>query len=147
MCRLRWEDIEVPGDSSEPWRYRVDAAKTEHHGHETVYFIHEQAKSILRRHLRLPRQGFVFRTARRECYSTKDYTRSLRRAAQEAKVPEFTAHQIRHLALTTIANDPRGGHAAASAAANHRSRTMTDKYVHNDRALANEALKTLTFDA
>ena len=144
VCRMRWEDIEVPEAQADPWRYRVEGAKTEHHGSETVYFAHEQAKKILRRHLRLPKQGFVFWTRRRECYSTKDYTRNLRRAAREAGVPAFTAHQIRHLALTTIANDPRGGQAAASAAANHSSRSMTDHYIHNDVKLAVAATKLLS---
>ncbi|MCK5941507.1 MAG: tyrosine-type recombinase/integrase [Planctomycetes bacterium] len=147
VCQMRWEDIDVPEDSAMPWRYRVAGAKTEHHGCEVVYFAHESAKEILRRHMRLPKQGFVFRTSRRECYTTKDYTRSLRRAARQAEVSEFTAHQIRHLALTTIANDPRGGHAAASAAANHSSRSMTDQYVHNDVKLAAEATKLLSLEA
>jgi len=124
----------------------VAGAKTEHHGCEVAYFAHDAAKEILRRHLRLPKSGFVFGTRRRDCYSTKDYTRNLRRAAREAKVPEFTAHQIRHLALTTIANDPRGGHAAASAAANHSSRSMTDHYVHNDPRMAAEAVKILAIE-
>ena len=63
-----------------------------------------------------------------------------------AGVPEFTAHQIRHLALTTIANDRRGGSPAASAVANHRSRSITDDYIHNDDESAIEALKILTLE-
>ncbi len=146
ICSMRWCDIDVPEDRVAPWRYVVRGAKTEHHGHETVYFANERAKEVMRRHMRLPQSSFVFRTDRRQCFTTKDYTRALRKAAREAGVAEFTAHQIRHLSITTIANDPRGGQAAASAAANHRSRSMTDAYVHNDPSLAVSAVRILSLD-
>lgn len=107
VCGMRWDDLTIT-DSAEPWRYLVVDAKTSHHGVETVYWIHDEAKEILRRHIRLKKGEFVFRTKRRARFDTKTLTRKIRVAARAAGVPEFTAHQIRHLALTLIANHPNG---------------------------------------
>jgi len=143
VCGMRWGDLTIT-DSAEPWRYLVADAKTSHHGVETVYWIHDEAKEILRRHIRLTNGEFVFRTKRRVRFDTKTVTRKLRVAAKAAGVPEFTAHQIRHLALTLIANHPKGGLAAASAVGNHQSRSMTDAYVHNDAMVAIHAASLLS---
>lgn len=143
VCGMRWDDLTI-NDSSEPWRYLVVDAKTSHHGVETVYWINDEAKEILRRHIRLKKGEFVFRTKRRARFDTKTLTRKIRVAARAAGVPEFTAHQIRHLALTLIANHPKGGLAAASAVGNHQSRSMTDTYVHNDPKAAIQASRLLS---
>lgn len=135
VCGMRWDDLTI-GDSEEPWRYVVADAKTSHHGVETAYWIHDEAKEILRRHFLLKKGEFVFRTKRRARFDTKTVTRKIRVAARAAGVPDFTAHQIRHLALTLIANHPKGGLAAASAVGNHQNRSMTDTYVHNDAKVA-----------
>jgi integrase len=143
VCGMRWDDLTI-ADTAEPWRYLVSDAKTSHHGVETVYWINDEAKEILRRHIRLKKGEFVFRTKRRARFDTKTLTRKIRAAAKAAGVPEFTAHQIRHLAITLIANHPQGGSAAASAVGNHKSRSMTDTYVHNDPKTAKDAPRLLS---
>lgn len=143
VCGMRWDDLTIT-DSAEPWRYLVDDAKTSHHGVETVYWVNDEAKEILRRYIRLTKGEFVFRTKRRARFDTKTLTRKIRAAARAAGVQEFTAHQIRHLAITVIANHPQGGSAAASAVGNHKSRSMTDTYVHNDTRQGLAAVRLLS---
>lgn len=154
VCAMRWTDIDC---SQDPWVYRVATAKTDHLGHETVYYLNRRCQELLQQ-FRGPGRKTVFnpRDAVVECHGTSrpvgngtvgtrykrlSYGQCIRRACERAGVEKFTPHAIRHAVLTAVANDPARGPAAAQMLANHKTMRSTMVYLHPDRRLAIEAAR------
>lgn len=76
-----------------------------------------------------------------ERYSVADYRQAVERACRKAKVQRFTPHEVRHGALTWLANHQSA--ALAQAAGNHRKITTTAGYVHRDLKLSFAAAAAL----
>lgn len=157
----------MAGDATGSWVYRVPTGKTSHHGHATRYVLPPVVQKILEQFPALP-AAFIFspakamaerrqrlRAARKTPptgqtherdatadrnysprWGTNEYRHAVERAAKAAKVERFTPHELRHGFVTWAANTLTIG--AAAAAANHRSATTTNRYVHvrHDDALA-----------
>ena len=149
----------LEGDVTGAWLYVVPDGKTSHHGHMTRYVLPPAAQEILARYPALP-LAYIFSPAaamaeRRErrraarsskltpsqrqrdqdaqreyaqTWDTHAYRRHVTRACEKAGVPVFTPHEVRHGFVTWAANALSLG--AAAAAANHRSVTTTQRYVH-----------------
>jgi integrase len=149
----------LEGDTSGSWLYVVPGAKTSHHGHVTRYVLPKAAQEILERYPAVP-MAYIFspaaalaerrvrrraarkskltpsqrqrdKNAKREYADTWDthkYRRHVTRACEKAGVQTFTPHEVRHGFVTWAANALSLG--AAAAAANHRSVTTTQRYVH-----------------
>lgn len=67
-------------------------------------------------------------------WSSQAYLHHVERACVTAGVDRFTPHEVRHAALTWVANHI--GVTAAMAVANHASAQVTARYVHRDEAQA-----------
>jgi len=153
----------LEGDTSGAWLYVVPSAKTSHHGHTTRYVLPKAAQEILGRYPALPlanifspatamaerrerrraaRQSKLTPSQRQrdanakreyaETWDTHEYRRHVTRACDAAGIERFTPHEVRHGFVTWAANALSLG--AAAAAANHRSVSTTQRYVHVSQA-------------
>jgi len=122
-CAIRWVDIDKAGPSG-TWVYVVTAGKTEHHGRAIRYFLGAAAKAVLEQ------QPTALPTAPIFAISTGAYRAAVLRACRQTGVPLFCPHELRHSALTAIAE--KAGVAAASAAAGHASIATTARYLHRN---------------
>jgi integrase len=149
----------LEGDTTGAWLYVVPSAKTRHHGHVTRYVLPRASQEILARypavplaHIFSPAAAMAERRERRraarrskltpsqrqrdqnakrdyaDTWDTHEYRRHVTRACEKAGVQTFTPHEVRHGFVTWAANALSLG--AAAAAANHRSVTTTQRYVH-----------------
>jgi len=60
VCTMRGCDIDT---ISKPWRYKIVAHKTAHHGHERVVDLGPQARAIVEKFLKLDPQAYLFQPA------------------------------------------------------------------------------------
>ena len=175
VCAMRWQDIDrtpIVVNGVECWTYRVDSAKTEHHGHETTYPLAPKARAILEgfaadseRFIFSPRQTMLDlheeRRAARETPITKQTT--LRDSSPRREFADrydaFSYRQAIERGIQKAKVKPftphevrhgfvtrvalRCGTMAASVAVNHRRITTTEGYLHADRALAYEVAAQL----
>lgn len=133
---LRWCDVDKAGPSG-TWLYAVPGGgKTEHHGRTVKYFLGAAAQAVLQQLPPCLPSAPVF-----GCISGEAYAQAVRRACRLTGVPHFCPHELRHSALTRIAE--QAGIAAASAAAGHASIATTARYYHRNDSQALLAVAVL----
>lgn len=132
---MRWADIDKNGPNG-TWIYTVPGGgKSAHRGRSMRYFLGAAAQRVLAaRPTTLP-------TAPLFPISEPAYRESVRRACRRCDVQHFSPHELRHGALTAIAE--QAGVSAASAAANHKNVATTARYLHRDDKQALAAVAVL----
>lgn len=149
ICAMRWMDIDrtpVVVNGVAMWTYRVaqSTAKTAHHGKTIRYPVPPPAQRILEEFqappaalIFSPSQSMAERGRARKTapafapgWNIRTYRNAVERACQQAGVPYFCPHEIRHGAITRAAETH--GVLAAQRLANHTSAATTARYLHPD---------------
>lgn len=162
ILKLRAIDIDTTGNV---WLYRPADHKTAHHGHQRTIYLGPKAQSIVHEfminrpvdvYLFSPREAEAERhtqakvhrrpnpkttpkkTSRMigDYYTPDSYRRSIARACVEAKIPEWSPHQLRHSAATFIRKE--FGLEAAQIMLGHSRADVTQIYaeVNEEKAVA-----------
>jgi integrase len=125
--------IERTGDV---WAARLHKHKTAHRGHKRTLFFGAKAQAILLRYLDLAHPDrLLFPVGR------KRFSEAVKIASIRAGVPPFTAHWLRHTAVTRFADE--AGAEAAQRVAGHATISMTAHYSTAAQKAAREAVKKL----
>ena len=158
---MRTSDLDMTGKL---WLYRPASHKTEHHGHERVVEIGPKAQAVIRRFLKpnleaalfSPRDAIAERAAEapthrrpgqaqrtpktprtvRDCYDRNSYRRAIARACDQAGVPRWHPHRLRHSFATAVRR--HHGIEITRILLGHRSVGMTEVYAETDRSKARE---------
>ena len=140
-------DLNASGDV---WEYRPAVHKTEHHGRERIVFVGPKGQAVLQEFMTPDLQRYVFHPgdAHREMvqkryragakvrqdigehYTLHSYAAAIRRACVKAKVPHFSANQLRHNFATM--GRRAAGLDAARTALGHAHADTTQIYAERD---------------
>lgn len=164
ICLLRPVDFDTVG---KVWIAQPKEHKTEHHEKERIVFFGPRAQEIVKDFLiDRPVDSYLFspaeaasekgtdadthrrenqkptrrRTIRKvgECYTIDSYRRAVTRACNEAEVPKWTPHQLRHNAGTNVRRE--FGLDAAQVILGHSKASTTELYAEADKHKAREIM-------
>lgn len=160
---MRACDIDMTGKG---WLYRPSSHKTEHHDIERIIDLGPRAQAVIKPFLKSDVNAFLFSphdaiveqhknaTVRRRAnqkpsprkskrqvgdrYTPDSYRRAIDRACDEANVPHWHPHQLRHSAATRIRKE--AGIEIARIILGHQSGNMTLLYAEADRTKARDVM-------
>ena len=133
LLAMRPVDIDMGG---KVWAYRPRHHKTLHHDCDRVIYIGERGQQVIRPFLAgSPVDAILFP------YKVASYRRSIARACQDANVPTWHPHQLRHNAGTTLRKE--FGLEMARIILGHGSTAMTERYAEVDHAKAVEVMQKI----
>jgi integrase len=137
--QMRTADLDMAAD---PWLYRPQHHKTEHHGHTRVVPLDAVCVELLRRFIRpIVPEAFLFSADDGDTPFRGDSVyRAVSRACRRAGVPAWHPHQLRH-AYATRVRRATGSLEYAAAALGQRSLDAAAIYAERDERLAVEAMR------
>lgn len=164
-CSIRMCDLKMPADSSEPWEYRPESHKTEHHGKQRVIFIGPKGQAALRPFIRTETHVPLFQPSeskewymarRRKRDTTKRRKRrprkipglmftacslgqAIRKACRKNKIPAWSPNQLRHAAATRIRTEVDLD--ASRVILGHSAASTTEIYAKEDQAKARRIMQ------
>lgn len=156
---LRPIDIDT---SSKPWTATLEHHKTAHRGRERTIYFGPDARAVLKPFMLRPEQAYLFSAKEAEVeraqaapshrredqqptlhktkrtigdrYTKDSYRRAIVRACEQANVPKWTPHRLRHNAATRIRKE--FGLEAAQILLGHAQADVTQIYAEVDHAKA-----------
>jgi integrase len=153
---VRPRDIDMSG---EIWEYRPHRHKTQHHGKERVVMIGPKGQAVVREFMAGP-DDYIFRPqdavnefvakAYREGskprkvgkrYTVHGYAAAIRRACVEAKVPHWSANQLRHNFGTSARK--LGGVECSRVVLGHSSAVTSEIYAERDQQAARSVVAAI----
>lgn len=117
------------------WRCELSKHKTAHKGKRRVLFFNATAQLILRKYLKADPGERLFG------FSRNDFSNTMQRACDRARVPRFVPHQLRHTVITKVMDEL--GAESAQRLAGHSTSAMTEHYGRAADRKAMEAVQRL----
>ncbi|MCL2745054.1 MAG: tyrosine-type recombinase/integrase [Planctomycetaceae bacterium] len=130
VCRMKPIEIKHDKDlTGDFWIYQPEHHKTEWAGKEKRIVLGENSMETLSFYL-LKRAADepVFKTVKGKAYTTASYGRIIKKVLEANDLPKFTAHQVRHLAISEISL--LCGQDFAKEVAGHSDTKTTEIYDH-----------------
>lgn len=121
--------------TGEVWKAELVRHKTAHRGKRRVLIFNVKAQAILGKYLLADPDRPLFPSQR------KTFSQAIKGACERAGVSRFTAHWLRHTAVTRAADEV--GIEGAQRLAGHDTRAMTEHYLRAAEKQAIEAAKRL----